>query len=47
MEKDLLLHWSFVSRNMKAGMFSFYFPRDYTYFNIFCAAWIDVFLQLE
>lgn len=31
-KKDLLLHWSFVFRNMKAGMFSFFFFRDYAYF---------------
>lgn len=37
-KKDLLLHWSFVFRNMKAGMFSYFllFFRDYAYFIDFC-----------
>lgn len=38
-KKDLLLHWSFVFGNMKAGMFSYFFFRDYAYF-------IDIYIFL-
>lgn len=50
-KKDLLLHWSFVFGNMKAGMFSYFFFFQrlcilHWYIYFFCAAWIYAFLRL-
>lgn len=49
-KKDLLLHWSFVFGNMKAGMFSYFFFSEIMHTSLiyifFCAAWIYAFLRL-